>query len=282
MVAECEAVMSDVKILSFSSSATSTPDSPGNVLISGSYGGEYNAYHAAKWGIRGVILNDAGVGRGRAGIVGLDYLDRIGLPAATTDVWSCHIADGEDMLANGIISYVNRAAATLGCISGEAAMLCAERMKSSPVCNQTPPEIGGGKRHVIRDGPGTRKIVCLDAAPMLLPEDAGAVAITGSHAALFRGRPDDVIGPDVFAVFFSDAGLGKDGAGISRLPTLDARGIISATVSAQSAPIGDSRAIYKYGVISYVNEAAQAIGARPGVPLREVVDWLSNDIAGRS
>lgn len=271
--------MTEVKILTFSSSATATPDSHGNVLISGSYGGEYNAYHAAKWGIRGVVLNDAGVGSGRAGIVGLNYLDRVGLPAAAADVWSCHIADGEDMLANGIISFVNKTAAALGCLVGETVSQCAESMKAAPVCDRPPPEIKGGKRYVMRDEPGARKIVCLDAAPMLLPEDAGAVAVTGSHAALFRGRSDGVIGPDVFAVFFSDAGLGKDGAGITRLPTLDERGIISATVSAQSAPIGDSRAIYKHGVISYVNEAARAIGARPGVLLRDVVDRLSDGTA---
>ena len=36
-----------------------------------------------------------------------------------------------------------------------------------------------------------------------------------------------------------------DGAGITRLPDLDARGIIAGAVSAASAPIGDARAIYR-------------------------------------
>ena len=56
-----------VRILTFSSSASATPESAGNVIVSGSYGGEYNAFHAAKWKIRGVVLNDAGVGRGHDG-----------------------------------------------------------------------------------------------------------------------------------------------------------------------------------------------------------------------
>jgi hypothetical protein len=83
-----------------------------------------------------------------------------------------------------------------------------------------------------------------------------------------------VIGPDVYAVFFSDGGLGKDAAGISRLPTLDERGIIAATASASSAPIGDSRAIYGDGVISYTNATAAAAGARPGMRLRDFVEML--------
>ena len=52
-----------IRIVTVSSSATATEDCRGQVLVSGSYGGEYNGYHAAKWGIRGVVLNDAGVGK---------------------------------------------------------------------------------------------------------------------------------------------------------------------------------------------------------------------------
>ena len=62
------------------SSATAPGDCRGNVLVSGSYGGEYNAYHAGKRGLGGVILNDAGVGEDGAGIRGLAYLDPVGSP----------------------------------------------------------------------------------------------------------------------------------------------------------------------------------------------------------
>ena len=75
---------------------------------------------------------------------------------------------------------------------------------------------------------------------VIAPEDAGSIAVTGSHAALFRGQPDNVIGPALLAVFFNDAGVGMDGDGITRLPTLDERHIISGTVSADSTPLGDA------------------------------------------
>lgn len=262
-----------VRILTVSSSATATDESPGNVIISGSYGGEYNAFHAAKWGIRGVVLNDAGIGHGGAGIKGLPYLDRIGLAGATADAWTCHIADGEHMLEHGVVSHVNEAAKRLGCAVGQSVRECAELMTKGPVVNETPPEISGGKRYLISDAPEP-KVIALDAAPMLVPEDAGTIAITGSHAALFRGKPDNVIGPQLFAVFFNDAGVGLDNAGIARLPTLDERGMIAGTVSAESAPIGDARAAYERGVLSHLNETARRHGGVVGQPLKEFVALL--------
>ena len=203
--------MSQVKILTYSSSASAGEECRGQVLISGSYGGEYNAWHAAKWGIRGVVLNDAGVGKDGAGINGLPYLDGIGLPAATADAQTCHIADAEHMLAHGIISHVNETAAALGCAVGQSVRECAERMLPAPVVTTEPPAISGGKRYLISENPGEPKVICLDAAPMLEDADAGAIAVTGSHAAMFRGRPDGLIAPALRAVFFSDAGVGLDG-----------------------------------------------------------------------
>ena len=260
-------------IVTASSSATAPESCRGNVLVSGSYGGEYNAFHAAKRPLRGVILNDAGVGKDGAGISGLAYLDRIGLPAATADARTCHIGDGDDMLAHGVISHVNAAAARLGCAAGQSVRACAEAMARGPVTDATPPEIAGGKRHVVHEAPGPR-VVCLDAAPMLEPADAGAIVITGSHAALFRGRPDDVVKPDVAAIFFSDGGVGKDQAGITRLRLLDERGIPAGAASADSAPIGYARAIYADGVLSHVNATAAGRGIVPGMTVRAAVDLL--------
>ena len=262
----------EVRIVTVSSSAQATEGCRGQVLISGSYGGEYNAYHAGKWGLRGVVLNDAGIGKDRAGVRGLDYLDLIGLPAATADVMTCHIADADHMLAHGVISYVNAAARALGCTVGQTVRDCAERMKQGdPVVRELPP-MSGGKRYTMHDKPGEPKVICLDAAPMLEPGDAGAIAITGSHAALFRGQPDDVVKPQVRAIFFSDGGVGLGQAGVRRLPELDKRGIPAGAADAMSAPIGDSRAIYADGVLSHVNETAARLGAKPG---QKVADFVA-------
>jgi len=254
----------------------------GQVIVSGSYGGEYNAFHAGKWGLRGVVLNDAGVGKGNAGVRGIFYLEQIGLAAATADVNTCHIADGEHMLAHGVISHVNAAATKLGCRVGQSVAECAGLMTKGPVVAAEPPAISGGKRYVLRDVPGEPKVLALDAAPMLTAEDAGAIAVTGSHAALFRGQPDNVIGPDLLAVFFNDAGVGLDDAGIKRLPTLDERGIAAGTVSAASAPIGDARAAYNEGVISHLNRTALAMGGIVGEPLKTFIDRILSAARAKS
>ena len=264
----------EIRVLAVSASSQVNAEHHGHIVVSGSYGGEYNAYHAGKWGLRGVILNDAGIGKDDAGIRGLPYLDQIGLAAATADAQTCHIADGEHMIEHGVISFVNKAAEALGCRKGDSVRDCAEKMKKADIAEGELAAIAGGKRFVLREEPGQRKVVGVDAAPMLDAGDAGAIAVTGSHAALFRGKPDDVIKPDVHAVFFNDAGVGLDNAGITRLAFLDERKIPAGAVDCMSAPIGNCRAIYADGTLSHLNETALARGARVGMPLKDFIDKL--------
>ena len=56
------------------------PEATGAVVVNASHGGVYAAYLAAKLHAAAVIFNDAGIGRDRAGIGGLDYLQKLGSP----------------------------------------------------------------------------------------------------------------------------------------------------------------------------------------------------------
>jgi hypothetical protein len=264
----------DVKIMTVASCSFVRDEHRSHVVVSGSYGGRYNAFNAAKWGVRGVVMNDAGIGKDNAGICGLDFLDQINLAAATADAQTCHIGDGEHMLAHGIISHVNRAAIALGCAPGQSVRDCAERMRKGTVPTTAPPSITEGARFVIREEPGEPRLICADSVGMLKPDDAGQIAITASHGALSGGRPDNAIPPGIYGVFFSDAGVGMDGAGIARLADLDQKGVVAGATSAESAPIGDSRALYRDGILSHVNGAAARLGGRVGMPLKEFVDLL--------
>ena len=165
--------MSSVKIYAASSSATAPAECAGNVLVSGSYGGEYNAYHAAKWGIRGVVLNDAGVGKNDAGIKGLPYLDRIGLAGATADAMTCHIADAEHMLDHGRISHVNRSAGKLGCRVGHAL---------EPDVLVGPVAMRHDQRHVHALGVQHAQAA---VAHVVIGEDYGAHGASGTSVARF-------------------------------------------------------------------------------------------------
>src|SRR5271170_8000411 len=210
-----------VKIVTVASCSNLREEHRGHVAVSGSYGGRYNAYNAAKWPVRAVIMNDAGIGKDNAGIVGLEFLDRIDLAAATADAQTCHIGDGDHMLAHGIISHVNRSAAALGCTPNQTVRHCAEIMRAATVPATAPPAITDGARFVIRDVANEPMVICADSVGMLQPTDAGQIVVTASHAALSGGKPDNVVPPDIYAVFFSDAGGGMDGAGIARLADLD-------------------------------------------------------------
>jgi hypothetical protein len=265
-----------VRIMTVPSCSACREHHHGHVIVSGSYGGRYNAYNASKWRVRGVVMNDAGVGRDDAGIVGLEFLDRIGVAAATADAQTCHIGDGDHILAHGVISHVNKAAAALGCAAGQAVRDCAERMRGAALPTQLPAAITEGNRHILRDNPGEPRLVCADSIGMIEPEDAGQIVVTASHGAVASGRPDTAVAPDVLACFFSDggAGGGMDGAGIARLQPLDERNIPAAAISADSAPIGDSRALYHDGIMSHVNQTAAKKGARPGMTLKAFVEML--------
>src|SRR5579859_4478557 len=78
----------------------------GCVAVAGSHGGRYAAALAATFGLRGVILSDAGIGLEGAGIAGLDLLQYHGVPAAAIDYRTARIGDGQDLLVRGVISAV--------------------------------------------------------------------------------------------------------------------------------------------------------------------------------
>jgi hypothetical protein len=266
----------EVNILTVASCSNIRAEHRSQVIVSGSYGGRYNAFNAAKWPVRAVIMNDAGIGKDDAGIVGLEYLDQIGMAAATADAQTCHIGDGDHMLAHGVISHVNRTAAALGCAPGQSVRDCAERMRAAAVPTAAPPPISDGARFVMRDVPGEPVLICADSIGMLQAGDVGRIVVTASHGALSGGRTDDVVPLGIRAVFFSDAGPGggMDGAGIARLADLDRKGIVAGATSADSAPIGDSRALYRDGILSHVNGPATRAGGQAGMKLRDFVDLV--------
>ena len=84
----------------------------GAVAVCGSHGGVYAGWLAAKAGVRGIVLNDAGIGRHSAGTAGVAWLDALGIAACVVDYRSARIADGADMLAHGVITVANAAAQT--------------------------------------------------------------------------------------------------------------------------------------------------------------------------
>jgi hypothetical protein len=109
----------------------------------------------------------------------------------------------------------------------------------------------------------------LDSITEALKHPPGAVVVSGSHGGTSSGRYALQARPRL--VVFNDAGVGKDDAGIAALQALQAEGIAACAVAHTSARIGDAQSTWTDGVLSHANAAAEALGARPGVALR---DWL--------
>ncbi len=95
------------------------------------------------------------------------------------------------------------------------------------------------------------------------------VVVSGSHGGISAGR--FAIEARVRLAVFNDAGVGLDGAGIAALPLLQAHGIAACTVAHTSARIGEALSTLATGVVSHANAAAQTLGLRVGMRLRDAL-----------
>lgn len=128
------------------------------------------------------------------------------------------------------------------------------------------------KTQVAENGP--KRVTIMDSITMLAPQDAGAIVVSGSHGGTSSG--EFALEIALRAVFFNDAGIGKDDAGVAALAMLQARGVAAGTVAHTSGRIGDARDMWENGVISRVNAAACALGCAPGAGLRSCLgEWVS-------
>jgi len=254
------------------------PEARDQVVVASSHGGLYAAYKAAASRARGVILNDAGVGREAAGIACLAYGERLGMAAAVVSHLSARIGDAEDMMRRGTISDVNGIARALGCRAGVPCAKAAALLKGAPPLTADPPRYTE-TRFVISAEPGRPRVVCIDSASLVTADDIGQIVITGSHGGLIGGKREKAFNVDVLLAVFNDAGVGIDEAGIGRLDPLDGRGIAAATVAHTSARIGDARSTYHDGIVSRVNSRASEMGARPGIEVTAFVEGILEGFA---
>lgn len=116
---------------------------------------------------------------------------------------------------------------------------------------------------------GSRRVVAVDTIAHLKPEDAGQVVMTGSHGGISSGEYAGKV--PIAAVFFNDAGIGKENAGTASLSYLEARGIIAGTVSHDSALIGNALETWQSGLVSALNPLAEKAGFALGEPVSQAV-----------
>ena len=120
-------------------------------------------------------------------------------------------------------------------------------------------------------GPNGRVII-MDSITKLAPGDEGALIVSASHGGASSGEFSLAL--PLGAVFFNDAGVGKDDAGVAALEMLDKRSVPAGTVSHESARIGDSIDMWEHGIISHVNKSAARVGLGTGMRLKTALNTL--------
>ena len=112
------AVLGHLRVLLLDSITWIDADDAGQIVISGSHGGRSAAEYAILLPLALCCINDAGVGKDRAGIVALDMLEARGTPGVAFSHDSARIGEARDAWDHGVISHCNARAITLGFNAG--------------------------------------------------------------------------------------------------------------------------------------------------------------------
>src|SRR3954462_15576712 len=105
------------------------------------------------------------------------------------------------------------------------------------------------------------RVVIMDSITKVTPDDAGANVVSASHGGVSSG--EFALEVPLSSVFFNDADVGKEAAGIAALAMLEGRGGRVGTGSHESAKIGDSQDMWDNGVSSHANRPAVERGLVP-------------------
>jgi len=178
------------------------PDVAGRVMVCASHGGLYAGRCAQVARVVAALFNDAGIGRDRAGVAGLAFLDRHSIPAAAVSHRSARIGDGRDSYDRGVVSTVNAAAQALGVRIGMRASEAASVLViADHGCDPTDSRDATDMHEARFEVPdyGAMRVLAIDSISLCTPAERDAVVITGSHGGLLGGDPASAINADAFA-----------------------------------------------------------------------------------
>lgn len=104
-------------------------------------------------------------------------------------------------------------------------------------------------------------------------EDAGGVAVSGSHGGVYAAAIASRAG--LRAVVFNDAGQGFEAAGVAGVAALDKVGMAAAAADCMTCRIGSAEDAYAHGLISVANAAARALGVTPGMRVSDAAALMA-------
>jgi hypothetical protein len=238
--------------------------------------------------VKAVFLNNAGIGKNQAGISGLTHYQAEGVLACAVDHYSAEIGVARDTWESGIISHTNTQAeeaeikvgdsvqdAVAKIINSKKHPLSTLESKNSEslITNEVKDANSkvDSKKQIQTQVDGVT-ITVTDSITFLNESNAGDIVVCGSHGGVSAGHYAQK--HRLKAVFFNDAGIGKNNAGIKSLESLSEAGILACTVDCMSAEIFNGQDALSNGIITVCNQLAKARDIKDKMTVKEAIKCI--------
>lgn len=266
------------------------PSNTSPILVCGSHcGGNRNlAGHVKNCHVKAVFLNNAGIGKNQAGIRGLTHYEAENILACAVDHNSAEIGIAHDTWESGTISHTSTQAEAVGIQIGDSVKKAVAKIINiikHPSSIQKSKDFESLIKNEVKDisskedlkkqtqtqidGVG---ITVTDSITFLNENNSGDIVVCGSHGGLSAG--DYAKKHRVKAVFFNDAGIGKNNAGVKSLESLSDAGILACTVDCMSAEIFNGQDILGNGIITVCNQLAKTRNIKEKMTVKEAIKYI--------
>jgi hypothetical protein len=266
------------------------PDNTSPILVCASHCGDNGAFarKLKNCHVKAVFLNNAGIGKNQAGISGLSHYEAENILACAVDHNSAEIGVARDTWESGIISHTNTLAKEAGIQPGDSVQEAVARIiriidkpslnpqnKSFESLIDENKDSKSNKADLIKQAKAEIdgvSITVTDSITFLNESNVGDIVVCGSHGGVSAGHYAQKHG--VKAVFFNDAGIGKNNAGIKSLDSLSDAGILACTVDCMSAEIFNGQDILDNGIITVCNQLAKSRYIKEKMTVKEAIKYI--------
>jgi hypothetical protein len=118
------------------------------------------------------------------------------------------------------------------------------------------------------------EIILIDSITAINATAKNAIVISGSHGGFSSTGFVLSNSERPLLVFFNDAGVGKDNAGVYCLAALEQIGVACACYGHMTACIGQARDGLDHGIITYVNPVAASLGLKINLSVKAACHQL--------
>jgi uncharacterized protein YunC (DUF1805 family) len=265
------------------------PDNTSPILVCASHCGDNGAFarKLKNCHVKAVFLNNAGIGKNQAGISGLIHYQAENILACAVSHNSAEIGVAHDTWESGIISHTNTLAEKAGIQPGDSVQEAVARIINSFAPTSPTQQNENFESLTYEKKDSTSKIdlkkqiqiqidgvniTVTDSITFLNKDNAGDIVVCGSHGGVSAGHYAQK--HHLKAVFFNDAGIGKNNAGIKSLESLSDAGILACTVDCMSAEIFNGQDMLDNGIITVCNQLATSRNIKVKMTVKEAIQYI--------